>query len=85
LNTSAIGASPSHLRLNESLTYYFVGDYDLSNVIVQLPGVKYTQMEAVEISPMCASGEQGAMLMVMNVIAYGWTKFKEFIAGHFIL
>jgi hypothetical protein len=64
-----IGRLRSHLRLEESLTYYFVGDYNLSNVISQLPGVKYTRLEAVEISPMCAGGEQRATLMVMNAIS----------------
>jgi hypothetical protein len=64
-----IGRLRSHLRLDESLTYYFVGDYNLNNVISQLPGVRYTQMEAVEISPMCAGGEQRATLMVMNAIS----------------
>ena len=63
-----IGRLRSHLRSNESLTYYFVGNYDLSNVVAQLPGVKYTQIEAVQISPMCAGGEQRATLMVMNAI-----------------
>ena len=63
-----IGRLRSHLRLDESLTYYFVGDYNLSNVISQLPSVRYTRLEAVEISPMCAGGEQRATLMVMTAI-----------------
>lgn len=63
-----VGRLRSHLRLDESLTYYMVGDYDLSGVLSELPGIKYTSRQAVEISPMSASGEERTKLMVMNAI-----------------
>ena len=63
-----VGRLRSHLRLDENLTYYFVGDYDLSAVISQLPGVKYTSKQAVEVSPMSAGKEERTKLMVMNAI-----------------
>ncbi|GJD22845.1 hypothetical protein RIVM261_078010 [Rivularia sp. IAM M-261] len=63
-----IGRLRSHLRLNELLTYYFVGEYDLSLIVAQLPGVKYGVTTAAELSPMSAGGEQRTMLMVMNAI-----------------
>jgi hypothetical protein len=63
-----IGRLRSHLRKEESLTYYFVGDYDLSAVLAQWPGVKYTSQQAIEVSPMCAAGEERTKLMVMTAI-----------------
>jgi hypothetical protein len=63
-----IGRLRSHLRPDESLTFYFVGDYDLSPVLAELPGVKYTLTEAIEVSPMCAAGEERTTLMVMNAV-----------------
>ncbi|BDA75834.1 hypothetical protein CAL7716_100000 (plasmid) [Calothrix sp. PCC 7716] len=63
-----IGRLRSHLRLDESLTYYFVGEYDLSPIVAHLPGVKYGVTTAAELSPMSAGGEQRTMLMVMNAI-----------------
>jgi hypothetical protein len=63
-----IGRLRSHLRLDESLTYYFVGDYDLSPVLASLPGVKYTRQQAIEVSPMCAAGEERTKLMVITAI-----------------
>lgn len=63
-----IGRLRSHLRGNELLTYYFVGEFDLAPVLESLPGVKYSVREAVEISPYAASGEQRTMLMVLNAI-----------------
>lgn len=63
-----IGRLRSHLRMEENLTYYFVGDYDLSSILSELPGVKYTPRQAIEISPMAATKEQRTKLLVMNAI-----------------
>lgn len=63
-----VGRLRSHLRLEEDLTYYFVGDYCLTSVISELPGVKYGAKQAIEISPMSAGKEERTKLMVMNAI-----------------
>ena len=63
-----IGRLRSHLRMDESLTFYFVGDYDLSPVLAELPGVKYTRQDAIEVSPMCSAGKERTKLMVLNAV-----------------
>ncbi|BDA75905.1 hypothetical protein CAL7716_100710 (plasmid) [Calothrix sp. PCC 7716] len=63
-----IGRLRSHLRKDESLTYYFVGEYELAPIVAQLPGVKYESREAVEVSPYAAGGEQRTIMMVKNAI-----------------
>ncbi|NJN07472.1 MAG: hypothetical protein HC815_05585 [Richelia sp. RM1_1_1] len=63
-----IGRLRSHLRLNEPLIYYFIGEYDLSPILEELPGIKYTIRQTAEISPMSVGGEERTKLMVITAI-----------------
>lgn len=58
------GRLRSHLRPNQKLYYYFIGDYDLSFFIDQLPKVQFEQVQAVLIAPEAGSvGQQTKYLL----------------------
>ncbi|OKH36538.1 hypothetical protein NIES2101_37030 [Calothrix sp. HK-06] len=63
-----VGRLRSHLRRDELLTYYFVGEYELGKVLNELPGVKYTCRESCEYSIKACGGTRRLELMVCNAI-----------------
>ncbi|TWH62699.1 hypothetical protein [Dulcicalothrix desertica] len=58
------GRLRSHLRPNEELYYYFIGDHDLSFLINELTSVRFEQVEAVNITPLSGTvGQQTKWLL----------------------
>ncbi|WP_223278267.1 hypothetical protein [Nostoc sp. 'Peltigera membranacea cyanobiont' 232] len=59
------GRLRSHLRPEEELIYYFVGDFDLEFFQVELPGCKFETKQAIEIDFRAADyGEQTKIAIV---------------------
>ena len=58
------GRLRAHLRPNEQLVYYFVGDYDLDFLSQALPGITLDKIAAVEISPSAGTTKQRAIWLV---------------------
>ncbi|BDA72372.1 hypothetical protein CAL7716_065380 [Calothrix sp. PCC 7716] len=65
------GRLRSHLRLNEELVYYFVGDFDISFVKDELPGCKFVKKPVIEIAVEAASyGEQTQYAIIKSLGEY---------------
>ncbi|PMB50512.1 hypothetical protein CEN40_01905 [Fischerella thermalis CCMEE 5205] len=58
------GRLRAHLRPDEQLVYYFVGDYDLEFLSDVLPGIKLEKKAAVEISPLSGTTKQRSIWLV---------------------
>ncbi len=62
------GRLRSHLRLDEKLTYYFVGDFDISFIKDELPGCKFVSIRAIEIAVEAAQyGEQTQYAIIKSL------------------
>ncbi|WP_414588391.1 hypothetical protein [Scytonema sp. PCC 10023] len=63
------GRLRAHLRLDEQLVYYFIGDYDLGFLSDALPGIKLEKKAAVEISPLSGTTKQRAIWLVSSLFS----------------
>ncbi|BDA71539.1 hypothetical protein CAL7716_057050 [Calothrix sp. PCC 7716] len=58
------GRLRSHLRPEEELYYYFIGDHDLSFLLAELTSVNFERIEAVSITPLSGTvGQQTKWLL----------------------
>ncbi len=65
------GRLRSHLRLNEELFYYFVGDFDISFIQDELPGCKFVRKPVIEIAVEAAEyGEQTQYAIIKSLGEY---------------
>ncbi|NJM74396.1 MAG: hypothetical protein HC862_32570 [Scytonema sp. RU_4_4] len=63
------GRLRAHLRPDEQLVYYFVGDYDLEFLPDAFPGMKLEKKAAVEISPQAGTTKQRTIWLVSSLFS----------------
>ena len=63
------GRLRAHLRPDEQLVYYFVGDYDLEFLSESLPGITLDKIAAVEISPRAGTSKQQTIWLVSHLFS----------------
>lgn len=63
------GRLRAHLRPNEKLVYYFVGDYDLDFLSKALPGITLEKIAATEISPSAGTTKQQAIWVISRLFS----------------
>lgn len=68
------GRLRTHLRSDEQLVYYFVGDYDLSFLATAMPGVKISQLEAVAIAPEAGSVRERTEWAILQAARKLWER-----------
>lgn len=63
------GRLRTHLRPDEQLVYYFVGDYDLEFLSESLPGITLDKIAAVELSPRAGTKRQRTIWLVSHLFS----------------
>jgi hypothetical protein len=71
------GRLRAHLRPEEQLVYYFIGDYNLEFLSQALPGSTLDIKAAVELSPKAGTKNQRAIWLVARFFTSVFTQDKE--------
>jgi hypothetical protein len=71
------GRLRAHLRPDEKLVYYFIGDYDLEFLSEAIPGITLKKIAAVEISPQAGTTKQRAIWLVSRLFSRIFSQDKK--------
>jgi hypothetical protein len=71
------GRLRSHLRPQEQLVYYFIGDYDLEFMTEAIPGITLEKIAAVELSPFAGTKRQRAIWLVASLFSSIFTQGRK--------